>query len=144
MDDNMKMLLEQKKIQQKIRRERLAIQRLREDFAQNIARFDEKYRYADEVEAAKIQDFISRLDFVRPGQLDIKESACFLPNNVYLCFLMGTSALFEIYIFGKYADIISDYDEWKVFSPYLLLVDEDLNHYTYINDCGEIMGSQIV
>ncbi len=144
MDDNMKMLLQQKKMQLKIRQKRLAIQQLREGFAQNIERFNEKYRYADEVEVAKIQDFISKLDFVRPGQLDIKERSHFLHNNVYLCFLMGTSELFEIYIFGKYDDIISDYDEWEVFSPYLLLVDEDFNHYVYINDYGEIMESQII
>ena len=56
---------------------------------------------------------------------------------------MGTDALFEIYVFGKYSDIMSDYDVWEVFSPYLLLVDEDFIHYTYINDNGEVMESQV-
>ena len=56
---------------------------------------------------------------------------------------MGTDALFEIYVFGKYSDIMSDHDAWEVFSPYLLLVDEDFIHYTYINDDGEVMESQV-
>ena len=58
-------------------------------------------------------------------------------------FLMGTDALFEIYVFGKYSDIMRDHDAWEVFSPYLLLVDEDFIHYTYINDNGEVLESRV-
>ena len=60
-----------------------------------------------------------------------------------MCFLMGTETLFQIYIFGKYDDIMSDYDEWEVFSPYLLLVHEDFIHYVYVNDYGETMESKV-
>ena len=56
---------------------------------------------------------------------------------------MGTEALFPIFIFGKYHDILRDYDEWAVFSPCLLLVDEDFIHYTYINNDGEVKESQV-
>lgn len=56
---------------------------------------------------------------------------------------MGTDALFEIYVFGKYSDIMSDHDAWEVFSPYLLLLDEDFIHYTYINDNGEVLESRV-
>lgn len=82
---------------------------------------------ADESEAFKIEEFISKLNFIRPGQLAIKKVCTHPHENVYLCFLMGTEALFQIYIFGKYDDIMSDYDEWEVFSPYLLLVHEDFS-----------------
>lgn len=34
-------------------------------------------------------------------------------------------------------------DEWELFSPCLLLVDEDFIHYVYINDDGEVMESQV-
>ena len=54
-----------------------------------------------------------------------------------------TDALFEIYVFGKYSDIMSDHDAWEVFSPYLLLLDEDFIHYTYINDNGEVLESRV-
>ena len=105
--------------------------------------FSQKYRYADEAQEVKLGKFISKLDFVQPGQLAIKEVCLYPHKNVYLCFLMGTEALFQIFIFGKYDDILRDYDEWEVFSPCLLLVDEDFIHYTYINDDGEVMESQV-
>ena len=94
-------------------------------------------------EEIKLGKFISKLDFAQPGQLSIQEACPYPHENVHLCFLMGTEALFQIFIFGKYDDILRDYDEWEVFSPCLLLVDEDFIHYTYINDDGEVMESQV-
>ena len=143
MDDNLKVILAQKKAQFKIKQKVLEIQQYKDHFTKSIEHFSQKYRYADEAEAVKIEKFISNLNFVRPGQLEIQESCPYSHRNVYLCFLMGTDALFQIYIFGKYDDILSDYNEWEVFSPYLLLVDEDFIHYTYINDDGEVMESQV-
>ena len=90
------------------------------------------------------ETFLSKLTFVRPGQLAIQDICPYPHENVYLCFLMGPDALFQIYIYGKYADILSDHAEWEVFSPYLLLVDEDFIHYTYINEDGEIMESKVL
>ena len=81
-------------------------------------------------EEIKLGKFISKLDFAQPGQLSIQEACPYPHENVHLCFLMGTEALFQIFIFGKYDDILRDYDEWEVFSPCLLLVDEDFIHYT--------------
>ncbi len=144
MEDDLKRLLEQKKVELKIRQKRAAMQQLKERLIQDIERFHEKYRYVDEVEAEKIQDFISKLDFARPGQLNIKTNSGWIHDTVYLCFLMGSKELLEIYIFGKYDDIISDYDEWEIFSPYLLLIDEDFNHYVYIDEDGQMMESQIL
>ena len=119
------------------------IQQYKDRISKSIEHFSQKYRYADEAEALKIETFISKLNFEQPGQLAIQEVCPYPHGNVYLCFLMGTDALFEIYVFGKYSDIMSDHEEWEVFSPYLLLVDEDFIHYTYINDNGEVMESQV-
>ncbi len=143
MDNKRKMVFDQKKTQLKIKQKRAEIQQFKDHFAKNIEHFSQKYRYADESEAFKIEEFISKLNFIRPGQLAIKKVCTHSYENVYLCFLMGTEALFQIYIFGKYDDIMSDYDEWEVFSPYLLLVDEDFIHYVYVNDYGETMESKI-
>ena len=143
MDNKRKMDFDQKKTQLKIKQKRAEIQQFKDHFAKNIEHFSQKYRYADESEAFKIEEFISKLNFIRPGQLAIKKVCTHSYENVYLCFLMGTEALFQIYIFGKYDDIMSDYDEWEVFSPYLLLVDEDFIHYVYVNDYGETMESKI-
>ena len=143
MNDDRKLVLAQKKARLKEEQKRAEIQQYKEHFEKNIEHFSQKYRYADESEAFKIEEFISKLNFIRPGQLAIKKVCTHSYENVYLCFLMGTETLFQIYIFGKYDDIMSDYDEWEVFSPYLLLVDEDLIHYVYVNDYGETMESKI-
>lgn len=143
MDDNLKVLLAQKKAQLKVRQQKAEIQQYKDHFMKSIEHFSQKYQYADEAEALKIETFISKLNFEQPGQLAIKEVCPYPHKNVYLCFLMGTDALFQIYIFGKYADIMSDHDEWEVFSPYLLLVDEDFIHYTYINDDGVVTESKV-
>lgn len=143
MDDNMKALLEQKKVQLKIKQQYTEILQYKDHLTKSIEHFSQKYRYTDEAEALKIEAFISKLNFVQPGQLAIKEVCPYPHGNVYLCFLMGTDALFQIYIFGKYDDIMNDYDKWGLFSPCLLLVDEDFIHYVYINDYGEIAESQV-
>lgn len=143
MNDDIKMLLAQKKAKLKAEQKRAEIQQYKDHIAKNIEHFSQKYRYADEPEAIKIEKFISKLNFVRPGQLNIEKLYPYPHENVFLSFLSGTDALYQIYIFGKYEDIMSDYDEWEVFSPYLLLVDEDFIHYVYVNDYREIMESKI-
>ncbi len=102
----MKVLLAQKKAQLKIKQQRAEIQQYKAHFTKSIEHFAQKYRYANEAEAIKIEKFISKLNFVQPGQLAIEEISPYSHRNVYLCFLMGTDALFQIYIFGKYDDII--------------------------------------
>ena len=143
MEHERKELLAQKRAQLKIKQKRAEIQQYKDRLTKSIEHFSQKYRYADEVEALKIETFISKLNFKQPGQLAIQEVCPYHHENVYLCFLMGTEALFQIFIFGKYDDILRDYDEWEVFSPCLLLVDEDFIHYTYINDDGKVMESQV-
>ena len=143
MDHERKRLLAQKKAQLKTKQKRAEIQQYKACFTKGIGYFSQKYRYADETEALKIETFISKLNFEQPGQLAVQEVCPYPHGNAYLCFLMGTDALFEIYVFGKYSDIMSDHNVWEVFSPYLLLVDEDFIHYTYINDNGEVMESQV-
>lgn len=143
MDHERKELLVQKKAQLKVKQQRAEIQQYKNHFTKSIQYFSQKYRYADEAEALKFEVFLSKLDFEQPGQLSIQEVCPYPHENVYLCFLMGTEALFQIFIFGKYDDILRDYDEWEVFSPCLLLVDEDFIHYAYVNDDGEVMESQV-
>ena len=143
MDHERKELLAQKKAQFKVKQQREDIQQYKNRLTKSIEDFSQKYRYADEAEEVKLGKFISKLDFAQPGQLSIQEVCPYPHENVYLCFLMGTEALFQIFIFGKYDDILRDYDEWEVFSPCLLLVDEYFIHYAYVNDDCEVMESQV-
>ena len=143
MDHERKELLAQKKAQLKAKQQRAEIQQYKDRLTKSIEDFSQKYRYVDEAEEVKLGKFISKLDFAQPGQLSIQEACPYPHENVHLCFLMGTEALFQIFIFGKYDDILRDYDEWAVFSPCLLLVDEDFIHYAYVNDDGEVIESQV-
>ena len=97
MDHERKRLLAQKKAQLKTKQKRAEIQQYKACFTKGIEYFSQKYRYADETEALKIETFISKLNFEQPGQLAVQEVCPYPHGNAYLCFLMGTDALFEIY-----------------------------------------------
>ena len=112
MDHKRKELLAQKKAQLKVKQQREEIRQYKDRLSKSIEDFSQKYRYADEAEEVILGKFISKLDFAQPGQLSIQEACPYPHENVHLCFLMGTEALFQIFIFGKYDDILRDYDEW--------------------------------
>lgn len=100
MDHERKELLAQKKAQLKAKQQREEIQQYKDRLTKSIEDFSQKYRYADEAEEIKLGKFISKLDFAQPGQLSIQEACPYPHENVHLCFLMGTEALFQIFIFG--------------------------------------------
>ena len=135
-------LLQIKKEQYKLKQKEKAIQESINNIVQNVECFNEKYRFADECEKNRVQKFVSELDFVAPGQLQVKEACLHKHNNVYLCCLMGDCAMYDIFVFGRYDDFMSDYNDWNYISPCLLLIDEDFSHYSYINDYGEIIEQQ--
>ena len=85
MDHERKELLAQKKAQLKKRQKRAEIQQYKDRLTKSIEHFSQKYRYADEAEALKIETFISKLNFEQPGQLAIQEVCPYPHGNVYLC-----------------------------------------------------------
>ena len=133
MDDNLKELLAQKKAHLKEKQKSADIQRYKDHFMKNIEQFSQKYRYADEVETRKIETFLSRLNFVQPGHLAVQEVCPYPHGNVYLCFLMGTDALFEIYVTifvngsetGFYIDLDSEPD---YFMGHLVCIEVDCKY----------------
>ena len=142
MNEEHKKLLQIKKEQYQLKQKEQAIQGAISSVVQNVDCFNEKYRFVEECEKIKIQKFVSELEFVVPGQLKVKEKCLRKHNNVYLCCLMGDCAVYDIFVFGRYDDFISDYDDWDYISPYLLLIDDDFSHYIYINDYGKIIEQQ--
>lgn len=135
-------LLQLKKEQHRLKQKERAIRETINDVVQNVECFNEKYRFVEEYEKIKIQKFVSELDFKAPGQLKIKDICLHKHINVYLCCLMGDCAMYGIFVYGKYDDFITDYDDWSYISPYLLLINDDFSHYIYINDYGEIIEQQ--
>ena len=73
MEHERKELLAQKRAQLKIKQKRAEIQQYKDRLTKSIEHFSQKYRYADEAEALKIESFISKLNFEQPGQLAIQE-----------------------------------------------------------------------
>ena len=73
MEHERKELLAQKRAQLKIKQKRAEIQQYKDRLTKSIEHFSQKYRYADEAEALKIETFISKLNFEQPGQLAIQE-----------------------------------------------------------------------
>ena len=134
--------LQEKKEEYKRIQEQKAIQDTIKYVIENVEGFQKKYRFVDDCEKVKIQQFVSELEFTSPGHLRVKDTCLYEHKNVYLCCLMGDCAMYDIFIFGKYDDFIEDYDDWSYISPYLVLIDEDFSHYVYIDDYGEIVEQQ--
>ena len=99
MDHDRKELLAQKKVQLKIQQKRAEILQYKDHLTKSVEHFSRKYRYADESELAKLETFISKLDFEQPGQLAIKE-VC-----PYECLLV---------LFDGNSRLISDLYIWKI------------------------------
>ncbi|MBR3024728.1 MAG: hypothetical protein IKH71_09775 [Oscillospiraceae bacterium] len=116
----------------------------RKRITENTDNFFEKYRFADESECAKIEEFILKFHLhLRYSASTALSKICdSVPReNMYLCFFSGSEELLKIFIFGKFSDLIADIDTWDFFSPYLLLIDEDFRRYIYIDDNGDMTES---
>ena len=119
------------------------LEKEKKKLADSVDDFDKKYRFADEAEIRKIEEFINKLESPLPGHIAACENSPAPHRNMYLCFLMGSEEQLKMYIYGGYEDLMNDMDEWNFISPYLLLIDEDFVHYIYINDHGEATESKI-
>lgn len=143
MDTDKRTLLQKKLEENKLKLRNTKIEAQRKQIVDNIDDFHRKYRFADEAETERVNGFISRLNFTPLGHIQLVECEIPQDHNMYLCFLCGSEEMLNTYIYGNYKDLLSDMENWDFFSPYLLLVDEDLVHFVYVNDYGEIKGSKI-
>lgn len=143
MDTDKKILLKRKQEENKLKLQKIKIENQRKQIAGYIEDFDRKYRFADEAETERLNRFIDKLDFFAPAYIYMEECEISQHSNMYLSFLCGSEELLGIYIYGNYSDLIFDIDNWEIFSPYILLVDEDFIRFIYINDYGEIKEFRI-
>ena len=139
-----RLLLERKLEESKAKAVRQKENNERNRIAENINDFYVKYRFADETESESIDEFIGHLDLSFPARISVSYAAATAPHtNMYLCFLCGSKELLKTYVYGSYNDLMNDIEDWDFFSPYLLLIDEDLSHFIYINDNGDMIGSSL-
>lgn len=143
MDTDKKILMKNKLEENKLKIKDTEIEKQRKQIINYIEDFDKKYRFADEFESERLNRFISSLPFSSPAHIQLEKYNASTHNNMYLCFLCGSTELLNIYIYGNYNDLLLNIDNWEIFSPYLLLVDEDFIRFIYINDHGEIKESKI-
>ena len=144
MDSENKLLLKKKLEGLKAEKSRQQEENERKRIIENVDDFHEKYRFADEAESRKINEFIGKLDLSSPTHISASEKAEPSPHgNMYLCFLCGSNELLKTYISGSYENLMLDYDNWDFFSPYLLLIDEDFSRYIHIDDNGKMSESSV-
>ncbi len=66
MDHERKELLAQKKAQLKVKQQRAEIQQYKDHFTKSIQYFSQKYRYADEAEAIKLEAVSGKEGTIQP------------------------------------------------------------------------------
>lgn len=143
LDADKRILLKKKLEENKRKIKNIKMENQRKQIINNIDDFDRKYRFADEAETEQLNRFISSLNFSSPAHIRLDKCNISQHQNMYLCFLCGLEELLNIYIYVNYNDFIIDIDNWKFFSPYFLLIDEDFIRFIYINDYGEIKESKM-
>lgn len=142
-DEQRKRLTELIEKRKNIARER-EVSRIKAQMSSEISNFFERYVFADPIQAGKLGEFVGALPFVRPGWIDVEEFR--LRRNyslskadekrVWICFLSGSSELFDIYVGCTAADYFADFDDWQVYSPFTVLAYDDLGGFVFIDDNG--------
>lgn len=140
MNEQDRELLKQKLAENKRRLKEIGINKEKSRIIQEIENFSEKYRFADDDEKERIENFIEKIsfDFSKFPEIPVTEH-----GKCYLCFLVGSLELFDIYIYGNFSDFLHDYDDFFFFSPYLLIIDEDFRRLVHIDDEFNITESYI-
>lgn len=96
---------------------------LKERIAEEIPGFFDKYRFADDDECLRLKKFREGLEYVSFNVP--KTCGSFEPDDmVWLCFLEGERTLFDVFIKGSYADMLTDADSFEVFSSRYIYTDD--------------------
>ena len=142
MNNDKKAFLHDRLEENKKRQEQYRLNSAKFRLMDNIPGFSDKYRFANDNEIKRIEEFIGKLNFSSPGHLRITTKTNTVHENMFMCFLFGTEEYLKIYVYGNYNDFMLDIDEWYCFSPFLL-IDEDYIGYIYVNDQGSIVELKI-
>ena len=152
MQEEKKIRLKQLQQQQRQKIYNARINAQKEHIFREISHFHKQYQFADKEDIIKLKTFLQSLPTITSHRLDISQ---LLFNNevkyvndinthfnVYICFLCGSSELFELFPCGDIQDIINDFDSWQAISPYLILVFENFEDFLFIDDEKKIMQSR--
>ena len=127
------------------------IARIKEQMSDEmIDGFADKYAFADDETAERLKTLLNSLpangvgiDFNRlPAHRSFSVSED-TARTVWFCSLCGSEGVFEVFVKGRIADFLSDYDGWYFFGAYMLLVYEDLSGFVYIDDNKEMTEASL-
>ena len=128
------------------RRER-EIARIKEQMSEEmIEGFADKYEFADEAASERLKALLGslptnggRIDFARfPAHGKFSMSDDISERTVWFCSLCGSEEVFEVFVKGRLADFLADYDGWYFFGAYMMLVYDDFGGFVYIDDNKEM------
>ena len=113
--------------------------------------FADKYEFADEATSERLKALLGSLpterggiDFDRlPAHKRFSMSADESERKVWFCSLCGSEEVFEVFVKGRLADFLADYDGWCFFGAYMLLVFEDFGGFVYIDDNKEMTEASL-
>ena len=116
-----------------------------------IEGFADKYEFADKATSERLKTLLNSLptdrggiDFNRlPAHKRFSVSADVSERTVWFCSLCGSEEVFEVFVKGRLADFLADYDGWCFFGAYMLLVFEDFGGFVYINDNKEMTEASL-
>lgn len=126
------------------------IARIREQMTcEMIESFQSKYVFADGATSERLKALLGglptaygRIDFDRlpaHGKFPINGDAEERMEKIaWFCSLCGSEEVFEVFVKGKLADFLADYDGWSFFGAYMILVYEDFGGFVYIDDNGNM------
>lgn len=136
MDTEKRALLKKKLEENKLKNENAALEKQKIAIAECVDDFEGKYRFADEKECGRLNKFIGELHFSSPAHIQFDERGSSRHEKMYLCFLCGCEELLKIFLYGDHNDLTRDIESFRALSPYLLLIDEDLVRFIYVDDSG--------
>lgn len=131
------------------RKKEQAVLRVKEQMSvEMIEDFAKKYEFADHEVSVRLKKLLDELPSNESGKIDFNKLPAhrkFSVQNtdtrkriVWFCSLCGGEEIFEVFVKGRLADFLADYDGWYFYGAYMLLVYEDFNGFVYIDDNGNM------
>ncbi len=130
-----------KERQRKILHEKMILREMTK-LQENIPNFDKYYVFGNVEQIENVNAFLDRLPALTPTRPDFENlekkeiSYAELQNEktkVFICFLHGTDALFDVLCMGELKQVCEDIVYWKNFCSDLILIWDNLIDFIYID-----------
>lgn len=151
MNDRNKRQLEMLKAVQKQKNMKLQIRSEKSRIINEIVDFEKHYRFADEQENVKINRFLDTLPALTSTRPLLNTTSQTIQNfqdlpfseeNIWICFLSGSSELIQIFTYGRMNQFAHDFINWHYLGSHILLICDDFHRFLFIDDNGKVKQSE--